>query len=268
MVIPLNMNDSQQHAVEQAIAYMKEHLDEEITSEQLADLVGYSPYHFTRLFKRVTGISPRQYLSALRIESSKHELLHTKSPSLLNNVLPATGFQSIGSFHTRFKQFVGLSPKKFQNEANSLTSHMDEWEHKKLALSSSTDTPPVIRCEIVTPPSFRGIIFAGLFPRPIPDQRPIVGTAINQNSRCCIFTRIPSGTYYVLVAGIAWSLNPRDYFLLNHSLRGIYENTITVTEATDLNISITLREPLPQDPPIVINLPQLLFEQNKRNKAK
>ena len=45
------------HATELAIQYMKEHLNEEVTSEQLAHLVGYSAYHFTRIFKQVTGMN-------------------------------------------------------------------------------------------------------------------------------------------------------------------------------------------------------------------
>jgi len=264
----MNVNDSQRQAVEQAIAYMKSHLDQDITSEGLAAHVGYSPYHFTRVFKRITGISPRQYLSALRIESGKQELLQTRNPSFLVKVLPAIGFQSLGSFHTRFKQFVGLSPKKFQSHAETLTSHMNEWEHRKLELPASADAPPIVRCEIIAPSSFRGIIFAGLFPRPIPDQRPVAGTAMNQNSSSCVFTRVPPGTYYALATGIAWSLNPKDYFLLNQSLRGMYVRPVIVDEATDLSIAITLREPLPQDPPILVNLPQLLFEEIKRNKAR
>jgi len=54
-----------------AIEYMKDHLDEEITTEELSKYVGYSPYHFVRIFKEVTGVSPRHYLSALRIEAGK-----------------------------------------------------------------------------------------------------------------------------------------------------------------------------------------------------
>jgi len=62
------------------------------------------PFHFSRIFKRVTGISVRQYLSALRIESGKTELLH--SPSLLVKIEMSVGLSSQGTFNTRFKQLV------------------------------------------------------------------------------------------------------------------------------------------------------------------
>lgn len=263
------MNEDHIQAAKQAIQYMKMHLDHDLTSEQLAAHVGYSHYHFTRVFKRVTGISPRHYLSALRIEAGKHHLL--RETSLLVKILHSIGFQSAGSFNSRFKQQVGISPQKFRTTSKQLFHHMNEWEHKQLAPSADVEAPSRLSrltCQIITPPSFRGMIFVGLFPRPIPDQRPIRGTAINQNSHGCTFTNIPPGMYYVMAAGIAWSIHPRDYFLLNQALRGIHEDPVQIEQETKLDITITLREPLPQDPPIIINLPMLLYEQNKQKSAK
>ena len=67
-----------------------------------------------------------------------------------------------------------------------------------------------------------------------------------------------------MLAGIPWSLNPRDYFLLSKSLRGKREEPVHIDEETDLAVNITLREPLPYDPPIVVNLPLLLFEKDRK----
>lgn len=261
------MNDSHTEAVEKALRYMKEHLNEDITTGQLADYVGYSPYHFTRIFKSITGISIRQYLSALRIESGKAYLL--KEPSLLVKILYSIGFTSMGSFHTRFKQFVGQSPKRFRSSSESLHSYVNQYASTPLSLPQEQENLlPRIRCQITTPESFRGLIFVGLFPRPVPDQRPVVGTALNFQNRSCQFKGIPHGTYYLLAAGIPWSINPKDYFLLDRSLRGIHETSILVDETTDMDLQLTLREPQPFDPPIVVNLPLLLFEQDKRKSAK
>lgn len=261
------MNSDHIATTVQAINYMKYHMDEEITSEQLAAYVGYSPSHFTRVFKSITGISPRHYLSALRIESGKSNLL--KAPSLLVKVLLSIGFRSAGSFNTRFKENVGVTPQKFRNMSNALSSYMNQYENQELVVNTSDlNTSQKICCHIEVPDSFRGMIFVGLFPRPIPDQRPITGTALNRKNRTCIFTNVPDGTYYVLVAGIPWSLNPKDYFLLDHSLRGIFPSAIHVTEKTDITVTIKLRAPLPFDPPIVVNLPLLLFEQMSNKIAK
>ncbi|WP_422658026.1 helix-turn-helix transcriptional regulator [Paenibacillus sp. EC2-1] len=246
---------------------MREHLNEDITTRQLANYAGYSPYHFSRVFKSITGISVRQYLSALRIESGKAYLL--KEPSMLVKVLYSIGFTSMGSFLTRFKQFVGQSPKRFRASSESLHSYINQYASTPLALPQEQERLlPRIRCQITTPDSFQGLIFVGLFPRPVPDQRPVTGTALNFQKRTCQFSGIPHGTYYLLAAGIPWSMNPKDYFLLDRSLRGKYETSILVDETTDMDLQLTLREPHPIDPPIVVNLPLLLFEQDKRKSAK
>ncbi|MCR8644350.1 AraC family transcriptional regulator [Paenibacillus sp. N1-5-1-14] len=255
------MNKQHTEAIEQAIQYMKEHLDEEVTSTQLADHVGYSPYHFTRMFKQVTGISPRQYLSALRIEFGKLALLNESS--LLLKVLMSIGFRSQGSFNTRFKQFVGVSPRKFRTLSQALTRNLHRYENQEPIIKPLNSKKfPLVTCHIEVPPQFHGLIFAGLFPRPIPDQRPVVGTAMTRK-RTCVFEGVPPGTYYLLVAGIPWSLNMKDYFILGKSLRGLYPEPIEITEHSELSFTIPLRGPLPTDPPIVVNLPLLLFEHQK-----
>lgn len=261
------MKDEHIAATEQAIVYMKSHLEEEITSEQLAAHVGYSPYHFTRIFKSVTGISPRHYLSALRMESGKSALL--KEPSLLVKVLLSIGFRSAGSFNTRFKQQVGVPPRAFRIRSEALTAYMNQFEHRELSLPvPGKEAAPQITCRIEAPASFRGLIFVGLFPHPIPDQWPVAGTALAGGKRTCVFADVPSGTYYALAAGIPWSLRPKDYFVLDHAIRGKYPSAIEVNDRTELGVAIQLRNPLPYDPPIVVSLPQLLFEKKESNTAK
>jgi len=249
-------------AVNISINYMKENIDTEITSEQLAYLVGYSPYHFSRIFKEITGVSPRHYLSALRIEAGKEMLISSKSPSILK-ILLSIGFRSLGTFGSKFKQFVGVSPKQFQINANDLHDFINRYSDKKSPLQFAT-APPVLSCHLEVPPTFKGLIFVGLFPRAIPDQKPIIGTAFTQHQTSCIFSNIPHGTYYVLAAALKWSLNPRDYFLLNNALRGKYDQPIEITKNTEEEVTVILRDPLPTDPPILVNLPQLLFEKEKK----
>ncbi|WP_242690986.1 helix-turn-helix domain-containing protein [Cytobacillus praedii] len=251
-------------AVVTAIEYMKKHLEEEITSEELASHVGYSPYHFSRVFKEITGVSPRHYLSALRIEAGKKILVNASSSSILKTLL-LIGFRSMGTFSTKFKQFVGLSPKKFQLRTEDLHQFINQFEHQE-KLEPITLTPPVVSCQLEFPKGFKGLIFIGLFPRPIPDQRPVAGTAITHNQTNCLFSSVPLGTYYVLAAALPLRFHPKDYFLLDAALRGKSDLAIEVTERTETEVKIKLRDPLPYDPPILINLPQLLFEKEK-NKA-
>ncbi|MCA1038624.1 AraC family transcriptional regulator [Bacillus infantis] len=260
------MNPEQIKAADKAIAYMKQHLEEEITTKELADLTGYSLFHFTRIFKRATGISPRHFLSALRIEMGREELARKSS---LTKAMMASGYLSPGTFQTRFKNYVGISPKRYEASMEMLQKMMDETktflpegrEPERLGSGSK------VSCHIQVPQGFRGIIFAGLFPKPIPDQRPVKGTAFSHNSPQCIFTDVPEGTYYLLAAGLEWSMNPLRYFQPDTFLRGKIEGTVEITKNTVSKAALQLRGPLPHDPPILINLPLLLFEKitNKAN---
>ncbi|MBE4907637.1 helix-turn-helix transcriptional regulator [Bacillus luteolus] len=255
----------QEVAVAKAIEYMKENLDKDITSEELARRVGYSPFHFSRIFKEITGVSPRHFLSALRIESGKRVLVNSSSSSVLKALL-TVGFKSLGTFSSKFKHFVGLSPKQFQLSTEELTDFINHFGKSQTASHLEVGKPPMLTCKLEVPVNFKGVIFVGLFPRPIPDQKPIVGTAFTQQQTSCTFSEIPPGSYFLLVTAIKISLNPRDYFLLDTALRGKYDKMIEVREDTRLELKLTLREPVPSDPPILINLPKLLLEK-ERNKA-
>jgi AraC family transcriptional regulator len=253
------MNPEQIRAADKAIAYMKQHLEEEITTKELADLTGYSLFHFTRIFKKATGISPRHFLSALRIEMGREELARKSS---LTKAMMASGYLSPGTFQTRFKNYVGISPKRYEASMEMLQKMMDETKTflPEGRAAERLGSGAKVSCHIQVPQGFRGIIFAGLFPKPIPDQRPVKGTAFSHHSPQCIFTDVPEGTYYLLAAGLEWSMNPLRYFQPDTFLRGKLEGTVEITKNTGCKAEVQLRGPLPHDPPILINLPLLLFE--------
>ncbi|WLD94666.1 hypothetical protein [Alkalihalobacillus sp. AL-G] len=90
-----------------------------------------------------------------------------------------------------------------------------------------------------------------------------MGTAISHHQNVVSFTEIPDGSFYILAAALPWSLNPKDYFLADSYLRGRSDACFQVSRDTELKVIIKIREPLPYDPPILINLPLLLFEKEK-----
>ena len=63
--------DSQVSMVRQVCAYIEAHLDESPTLGEIGAAVAVSPYHLQRVFKRIMGVSPRQYADALRRERLK-----------------------------------------------------------------------------------------------------------------------------------------------------------------------------------------------------
>jgi len=81
----------------------------------VAAIAGYSPYHFIRLFKQAYGESPGRYLSRRRVERAR-DLLRSANLTV-SEVCAAVGFESLGSFCTRFKQFTGQTPTEFRDAA-------------------------------------------------------------------------------------------------------------------------------------------------------
>ncbi|WP_234400698.1 helix-turn-helix domain-containing protein [Virgibacillus senegalensis] len=249
--------EEKEQSVVVAIEYMKKHLQEGLTSEQIAVKAGYSVYHFTRIFKEVTGVSPRQYLSALRIQAGKEKLIDTSRNSILRTVL-LVGFKSIGTFSSRFKHNVGLSPKQFSLETQRLAAFMES-QTDPVLLDSLPSSKPFVTCQVMVPASFKGIIFVGLFRREIPDEAPVVGTAVTGSTPFCTFSGLVSGRYYLMAAALPWSRNVKDYFIPDNCLRAKYDQPLVITEDSEFEVSLTLRKPLPYDPPILVNLPLLLF---------
>src|SRR5262249_59361551 len=74
-----------------AVECIEEHLDSELSLDELAAVAHLSPYHFAREFKTSTGLPPHQYVIARRIERAK-QLLRDDDDLSLAQVAARTGF--------------------------------------------------------------------------------------------------------------------------------------------------------------------------------
>jgi AraC family transcriptional regulator len=98
--------------VRRAVELMHAHLERELPLEELASAAYLSPFHFARLFKKVTGASPHAYLAALRIERAR-SLLATTDASV-TEVATRVGYSSSSHFSKAFRQSTGLTPRAFR----------------------------------------------------------------------------------------------------------------------------------------------------------
>lgn len=89
----------------QAARFLAAHATEPIRLGDVADHVGYSPFHLSRIFERHLGLPPGQFLSAHRFQHAKRLLLD--SDERIIDVCFAVGFTSIGTFTSRFAASVG-----------------------------------------------------------------------------------------------------------------------------------------------------------------
>ena len=95
----------------QSKLFMDTHFADSINLNDIAEESYFSKYHFIRLFKRIYGKTPHQYLTYVRIERAKDLL---KTMTLVSEVCSAVGFDSISSFTDLFKRLVGQTPSAYQ----------------------------------------------------------------------------------------------------------------------------------------------------------
>jgi AraC-like DNA-binding protein len=81
-----------------------------IDVDNIADEAFFSKFHFIRLFKKIYGKTPHQYLTFVRIEKAMELLQEDKCVSEACN---SVGFESLSSFSGLFKRFVGVTPSAF-----------------------------------------------------------------------------------------------------------------------------------------------------------
>lgn len=92
--------------------YIQAHIDQDVSLSEMAETLNLSQYHFCRLFKQSTGITPYQYLTRCRIETAKQLL--SKPELTITDVAFAVGFSNHSSFTRLFRQYIGVTPKKFR----------------------------------------------------------------------------------------------------------------------------------------------------------
>jgi len=98
-----------------AITFLKRHLAEPVSMDELVRHVGFSRARMFDLFKAQTGLTPNDYLQRLRVEKAQEQLRQTDRS--VTEIALATGFNSGQYFSTVFARYTGVSPTDFRNGA-------------------------------------------------------------------------------------------------------------------------------------------------------
>lgn len=117
---------------EQAIRYMTDNYQHNITIESLAQLLNYSPQYISRKFKEQTGNSPINFLIMLRMDKAQ-ELLLT-SDATLQEVAASVGYPDMFYFNRMFKKHVGVAPGQYKKR--KLAGGKIQYSAKKSLTSS------------------------------------------------------------------------------------------------------------------------------------
>ncbi|MGE3180012.1 MAG: GyrI-like domain-containing protein [Phycisphaerae bacterium] len=115
------MNTTQQdwqERIDAARKTLEQRLDEDVSLEELADIALYSPFHFHRLFRALTGETVREHVRRLRLERAAHHLVHAAT-DILNIALTAR-YDSHEAFTRAFKSRFGIPPSEFRAQKREI----------------------------------------------------------------------------------------------------------------------------------------------------
>ena len=99
--------------VKRVVQYMKSHIDKDISVTELAAYVYLSPEHLTRLLKKETGYSLKEYLIRMRLDTAKMLLENTNLT--VTQVASHVGYSNYNNFIKIFKKYEGYTPSEYRN---------------------------------------------------------------------------------------------------------------------------------------------------------
>ena len=103
--------DATQTLIDRARAYLDARRGERTTLEELGRAVGASPFHLQRSFKRVVGLSPRDYQQALRLEDAKRALAGGRR---VTDAVFEAGYGSLSRFYEKAAAGLGMAAKAYR----------------------------------------------------------------------------------------------------------------------------------------------------------
>jgi AraC family transcriptional regulator len=99
--------------IRRAVELMHAQMDRELALKEIAAASYLSPFHFARLFKKLTGASPHAYLATLR--TKRAQLLLAETDLSVTEISSRVGYSSSSHFTKAFRQATGLTPRGFRS---------------------------------------------------------------------------------------------------------------------------------------------------------
>jgi AraC family transcriptional regulator len=98
-----------------AAVWIDAHAHEPLAIGDVGREIGLSPFHFLRLFARVFGVTPHQYLIRCRVRRAARLLAHETHP--ISGIVLDVGFRDLSNFVRTFHRAAGVSPRAFRHAA-------------------------------------------------------------------------------------------------------------------------------------------------------
>ncbi|MFG2049437.1 helix-turn-helix transcriptional regulator [Micromonospora sp. NPDC048935] len=242
-----------QKAIERAISTMWDRYDEPLSLDAMAHSAYLSRFYFSRLFRSMTGTSPGRFLTAIRLYQAKIRLRETDMS--VTDIAYGVGYNSLGTFISRFTRSVGVSPARYRALAEAGMPRLSESDTGYGRPGGS------IRGRIVLPPLDMPVrVYVGAFPDPIVQGHPLACDIVESSGQY-VLADVPAGEWFLRAAAIGLPpaggcaeqtlpVTPRPLAV------GTYDN-VKVTRGEKVTAHLELHRSCIFDLPILMALPEL-----------
>jgi AraC family transcriptional regulator len=188
--------DVTQLAIERAITTIWNRYNEPLSLDDIADSAILSKFYFSRTFREATGTSPGRFLAAVRLFRAKNLLLATSSS--VTDIAYAVGYNSLGTFTSRFARSVGTSPGRYRALSQDGLLALDARAANKGSRGTITGT-------IRIPETDKSVrVYVGAFRTPVVEGLP-AACDILDSAGTYTLTGVPPGTWCVRAAAVSMS---------------------------------------------------------------
>lgn len=96
------------------LKYMHDNFRSDISMSQLSEIIGVTPQHFSRVFKKTMNARPNEFLTQIRLDEAKR--LFSEKDVLVSEAAERSGFRDAGYFSTVFRKYEGVSPVQYKKK--------------------------------------------------------------------------------------------------------------------------------------------------------
>ena len=116
--LSMELHSKENDRINSIFNYVKEHYQQPISLEEIADLVHMTVPSFCRYFKKVTNKTFVQFVNEYRLVHASNLLSENKMS--ITEICFESGFNNFSHFNKSFKAFTGMSPSQYRNELKSV----------------------------------------------------------------------------------------------------------------------------------------------------
>jgi len=259
-------------SVRQAVEAIRSRYYEPITLNEIAAEVFVSPYHFSRVFSRAIGLTPGRYLTAVRLFAAKRMLLTTDLT--VSDIVCSVGYNSVGTFTSRFTRAVGMSPTQYRDPAVSRLLVAASHDFARLPelgemLEAGRNRPrpgqwtTSVHGALDIPEAVgRADVMVGVFSEATPQGAPVAFEALSARGRTEFeISGVPCGAHHLIAVAMPHGARSADAPVLT----AVTRRPAKVVAGLNTYVSLPLEPATETDPPVAVTLADTTAAMEARN---